>query len=52
MLTSKKKAEFLKPVEGQLQKKDDLPNLVLHLRTKVRERERERGLSDYYSVIF
>ena len=50
MLTSKKKAEFLKPVEGQLQKKDDLPNLVLHLRTKVRERE--RGLSDYYSVIF
>ncbi|XP_003384743.1 PREDICTED: FACT complex subunit SPT16-like [Amphimedon queenslandica] len=34
ILTSKKKAEFLKPVEGQLEKKSDLPNLVIHLRNK------------------
>ena len=35
VLTSKKKADFLRPLEQALNKKTDLPKLVLHLRNKV-----------------
>lgn len=34
VLTSKKKADFLRPLEQALNKKTDLPKLVLHLRNK------------------
>jgi nucleosome binding factor SPN SPT16 subunit len=34
VLTSKKKAEFLKPIEAPLKAKDDLPNLIVHIRNK------------------
>ena len=35
MLTSKKKADFLSPLKEVLNKKAELPKLVLHLRNKV-----------------
>ena len=35
VLSSKKKIEFLKPLEQALGKRNDLPDLQLHMRNKV-----------------
>ena len=35
ILSSRKKIEFLRPLEGALAKREDLPNLVLSVRNKV-----------------
>ena len=35
ILSSKKKIEFLKPLEQALSKRNDLPDLQLHMRNKV-----------------
>ena len=35
ILTSKKKADFLRPLEPALKKRSDLPDLRIHMRNKV-----------------